>query len=56
MAIREEVNEEYTDVFLKELIDKNPTTFRTVQVKRSGQNMDGITLVKDELEDTQPTA
>lgn len=55
VAIREEVNGKYDDDFLKELIDKNPTTFRTVQVKRGGQNMDGITLVKDELEDTQPT-
>ena len=56
IAIREEVNEEYTDDFLKKLIDNNPATFRTVQVKRSGQNMPGITLVEDELEDTQPTA
>ena len=56
MAIREEVNEEYTDDFLKKLIDKNPATFRTVQVKRSGQKLPGITLVEEELEDIQPTA
>lgn len=56
LAIREEVNEEYTDDFLKQLIDKNPSIFRTVQVKRSGQKMPGITLVEDELEDTQQTA
>ena len=49
MAIREEVNDEYTDDFLKKLIDKNPTTFRTVQVKRNKQYMPGITLVEDEL-------
>ena len=58
VAIREEVNEEYTDDFLEKLIDKNPTTFRTVQVKRIGQYMPGITLVEDELEyiqtNTQP--
>lgn len=53
VAIREEVNEKYDDDFLQRLIEKNPTTFRTVQVKRGGQYMDGITLVKDELEDTQ---
>ena len=55
IAIREEVNQEYTDDFLKKLIDKNPATFRTVQVKRSRQHVPGITLVEDELEDAQPT-
>jgi hypothetical protein len=52
-AIREELNEGYTDDFLKKLIDRNPETFRTVQVKRGGQNLPGITLVEDELADTQ---
>jgi hypothetical protein len=55
-AIREEVNEGYTDDFLKKLIDKNPETFRTVQVKRGGQNLPGITLVEDESEGTQSPA
>ena len=49
IAIREEVNEKYTDDFLIQLIDKNPATFRTVQVKRRGQRMPGITLVEEEL-------
>ena len=56
MAIREEVNEEYTDNLLKQLIEKNPETFCTVKVKREGKYESGITLVKNELENTQPTA
>jgi len=56
MAIREEVNEGYTNEFLEELIDRYPETFYTVQIKRSGgQRLPGITLVKDELDDTQST-
>ena len=50
IAIREEVNEKYTDDFLKQLIDKNPAIFGTVQVKRSGQWMPGIKLVEEELD------
>jgi hypothetical protein len=53
VAIREEVNKDYTDDFLRELIDKNPRTFRTVQVKRSDERLPGITLVQDESEDVQ---
>jgi hypothetical protein len=54
-AIREEVNEGYTDDFLKKLIDRNPETFRTVQVKRGGKYLPGITLVEDELENVEST-
>jgi hypothetical protein len=51
MAIREYVNENYTDEFLLNLIDKNPATFRRVKVKRSGKAVEGIGLVKEELDD-----
>ena len=51
VAIREEVNEGYDDKFLKELIEKNPTIFRTVKVKRKGEYLPGITLVNDEIGD-----
>lgn len=52
MAIREEVNEEYTDDFLTKLIDKNPETFRTVRVKRHGNSIPGITLAEFEVVDS----
>jgi hypothetical protein len=55
MAIREEVDEGYTDEFLKELIDKNPTTFRTVKVKRGELYLPGITLVSEYLHDLNET-
>lgn len=49
-AIREEVNQEYSNAFLEELIDNNPETFRTVRVKRGGEYLPGITLIEDEIE------
>lgn len=45
--IRETVNSTYDDSFLRELIDKNPTVFRSVRIKRHGP---GITLVEEEKE------
>lgn len=48
IAIREEVNENYTDEFLSKLIAKYPAIFRAVQVKRTGQFVPGITLVTSE--------
>jgi len=51
VAIREEVNENYDDEFLKELIEKHPTIFRSVKVKRKGGFLPGITLVDDETGD-----
>lgn len=50
-AIRKEVNDTYTDDFLRELIDKNPKLFRTVTMKKG--HKPGITLVKKESEDTR---
>jgi hypothetical protein len=44
-AIRDEVNEDYSDDFLKELIEINPKIFVTCKIKRSDGNRDGITLV-----------
>jgi len=52
-AIRNEVNEDYTDDFLKELIEMNPEVFGTREIKRSDGQRDGITLVPVELEKTQ---
>jgi len=52
-AIRNEVNEDYTDDFLKELIEMNPEVFGTRKIKRSDGQRDGITLVPVELEKTQ---
>jgi len=52
-AIRNEVNEDYTDDFLKELIEMNPEVFGTCKIKRSDGQRDGITLVPVELEKTQ---
>jgi hypothetical protein len=45
-AIRDEVNEKYDDKFLNELIDKNPTIFHRVPVRRGKGKpyMDGIAL------------
>ena len=48
-AIRNEVNETYTDDFLKELIDKNPEVFGTVTLKK--EHKPGITLIEVESED-----
>ncbi len=53
-AIRNEVNEIYSDDFLKKLIDLNPEIFGTCTIKK-GKNP-GITLVTVESEDTQPKA
>jgi len=53
-AIRNEVNEDYSDDFLKELIELNPEIFGTCTIKKG--NKAGITLVKVESEDTQPVA
>jgi len=51
-AIREEISEDYSDAFLKKLLDKSPETFRTVKVKRGNKYVPGITLVEDEVADT----
>jgi len=48
-AIRNEVNETYTDDFLKELIEKNPEVFGTVTIKKGRKP--GITLVEAKTED-----
>ncbi len=53
-AIREEVNESYSDDFLKELIDVNPEIFGTCTIKKGKKP--GITLVEVESEDTKPSA
>ena len=53
-AIRNEVNETYSDDFLKKLIDVNPEIFGTCTIKKG--NKPGITLVTVESEDTQPAA
>jgi len=51
-AIRDEVNEKYTDQFLNKLIDKNPEIFGKCKIKKG--NKEGITLVTIESENTQP--
>ena len=51
-AIRNEVNETYSDEFLKKLIDVNPEIFGTSPIKKGDKP--GITLVPVESEDTQP--
>ena len=53
-AIRNEVNEKYSDEFLKKLIDVNPEIFGTCKIKKG--NKPGITLVPVESEDTQLAA
>gem|GEM_PF-3826400 len=50
-AIRSEVDENYSDEFLKKLIDINPEVFGRCQVKRSDGNRPGITLVSVEFEE-----
>lgn len=50
-AIRNEVDESYSDEFLKELIDINPEVFGRCQVKRSDGSRPGITLVSVEFEE-----
>lgn len=52
-AIRNEVNESYSDDFLNKLIDLNPEIFGTCTIKRSKKR--AITLVKVESEDNQST-
>ena len=47
-AIRREVDETYTDDFLKKLIDLNPELFGRCEIKRKDDNKPGITLVKIE--------
>lgn len=49
-AIRNEVDENYSDEFLRKLIDINPEVFSRCQIKRSDGDRAGITLVKVELE------
>jgi len=51
-AIRNEVNETYSDDFLKKLIDENPDIFGRCTIKKG--NKPGITLVPLKTEDTQP--
>ena len=51
-AIRDEVNKDYSDDFLRKLIDLNPEIFGTCRIKKG--NKPGITLVTVESEDTQP--
>lgn len=53
-AIRNEVDETYSDEFLKELIELNPQTFGRCTLKNG--NKPGITLVEAESKDTQPAA
>ncbi len=53
-AIRNEVNEAYSDEFLSKLIDVNPEIFGTCTIRKG--NKPGITLVTLESEDTQPSA
>ena len=47
-AIKGEVNEAYTDGFMRELIDQNPAIFRTCMIKRTGGSRPGIALVEEE--------
>ena len=51
-AIRDEVNKDYSDVFLRKLIDLNPEIFGTCIIKKG--NKPGITLVTVESENIQP--
>jgi hypothetical protein len=50
-AIRNEVDESYSDEFLKKLIDINPEVFGRCQVIRDDGNRPGITLVSVEFEE-----
>ena len=50
-AIRNEVNETYSDVFLNKLIELNPEIFGKCTIKKDHKQ--GITLVEVELEDTK---
>lgn len=52
-AIRSEVNETYSNDFLKKLIDMNPEIFGTCTIKKGKKP--GITLVTVESEENQPT-
>ena len=52
-AIRSEVNESYTDEFIRELIDKNPEIFRTCTIKRTEGHRPGITIEEEALDTTQ---
>ena len=53
-AIRDEVNETYSDDFLKKLIDMNPEIFGTCTITKG--NEPGITLVTVKSESTQQAA
>ncbi len=53
-AIRNEVNESYSDDFLKQLIDLNPEIFGTCTIEKGDKP--GITLVKVESKDIEPSA
>jgi len=53
-AIRNEVNQTYSNEFLEKLIDLNPEIFGTCTIKKGMKR--GITLVPVESEDTQPAA
>jgi hypothetical protein len=46
-AIRNEVNEAYSDEFLKELIELNPQTFARCTIRSKNGNKPGITLVRE---------
>jgi len=47
-AIRDEVNTEYKDEFIEELIDLNPEIFGKCKIKSGDVHKKGITLVRDE--------
>ena len=53
-AIRNEVNEDYSNDFLKKLIEENPEIFGTCRIKKGHKS--GITLVEVESEKSQQDA
>ncbi len=53
-AIRRLVNEDYTDEFMKKLIDRNPEIFRRARIKREGGPKDGIGLIHEMIDETKP--
>ncbi|MCL4559868.1 MAG: hypothetical protein M1281_04530 [Chloroflexi bacterium] len=51
--IRSTVNKEYDDAFLRKLIDINPGVLGTVSIRSAGSHVEGITLVKEDLGDSE---
>jgi hypothetical protein len=51
-AVREKIDKSYTDHFLEKLIRKYPKVFRKCEIKTNQGNKPGITLTRDESQDT----